>query len=61
MGLHVGAYVIIDNSDKIFVQIIAKYRINLENSSSESRNIKNLKNTYKEFFNYKGIDLLNKK
>ena len=58
--INVGAYAIIDNSDKTFVQIAAKYGINLGNSSSESQNIKNLKNAYNEFSNYNGIDLLNK-
>lgn len=58
--INVGAYAIIDNLDKTFVQIAAKYGITLENFSSESQNIKNLKNTYKEFSSYNGIDLLNK-
>ncbi len=58
--VNVGSYAIIDYSDKTFVQIAAKYGINLGNPSSESQNIKNLKNAYKEFSSYNGIDLLNK-
>ena len=58
--INVGAYAIIDYSDKTFVQIAAKYGINLGSQSSESQNIKNLKNAYKEFSSYNGIDLLNK-
>src|SRR5699024_11609885 len=45
--INVGAYAIIDYSDKTFVQIAAKYGINLGSQSSESQNIKNLKNAYK--------------
>ena len=58
--INVGAYAIVDYSDKTFVQIADKYGIILDNSSSESQNIKNLKNAYKEFSSYNGIDLLNK-
>ena len=58
--INVGAYAIIDNSDKTFVQIAAKYGINLGSQSDESQNIKNLKNAYKKFSSYNGIDLLNK-
>lgn len=58
--VNVGAYAIVDYSDKTFVQIAAKYGITLDNSSNESQNIKNLKNAYKEFSSYNGIDLLNK-
>lgn len=58
--INVGAYAIIDYSDKTFVQIAAKYGINLGSQSSESQNIKNLKNAYKKFSSYNGIDLLNK-
>lgn len=58
--INVGAYAIIDYSDKTFVQIAAKYGINLGSQSSESQNIKNLKNAYKKFCSYNGIDLLNK-
>lgn len=58
--INVGAYAIIDYSDKTFVQIAAKYGINLGSQSSESQNIKNLKNAYKKFTSYNGIDLLNK-
>lgn len=56
--INVGAYAIIDNSDKTFVQIAAKYGIKL--AGVESQNIKNLKRAYNEFINYKGIDLLSK-
>ena len=58
--INVGAYAIIDSSDKTFIQIAAKYGVNLNNSSSESQNIKNLKEAYKEFSNYNGINLLDK-
>ena len=58
--INVGAYAIIDYSDKTFVQIAAKYGINLGSQSSESQNIKNLKNAYKKFCSYNGIDLSNK-
>ena len=58
--INVGAYAIVDYSDKTFVQIADKYGIILDNSSSESQNIKNLKNAYKEFSSYNGIDLSNK-
>ena len=47
--INVGAYAIIDNSDKTFVQIAAKYGIKL--AGVESQNIKNLKRAYNEFIN----------
>ena len=56
--INVGAYAIIDNSDKTFVQIAAKYGIKL--AGVESQNIKNLKGAYNEFINYNGMDLLSK-
>ena len=56
--INVGAYAIIDNSDKTFVQIAAKYGIKL--AGVESQNIKNLKRAYNEFINYKGMNLLSK-
>lgn len=56
--INVGAYAIIDNSDKTFVQIAAKYGIKL--AGVESQNIKNLKRAYNEFINYNGMDLLSK-
>lgn len=56
--VNVGSYAIIDNSDKTFVQIAAKYGIKL--ADEESENIKNLKSAYNEFINYNGIDLLSK-
>lgn len=56
--VNVGAYAIVDNSDKTFVQIAAKYGIKL--AGVESQNIKNLKSAYNEFINYKGMNLLSK-
>lgn len=56
--VNVGAYAIVDNSDKTFIQIAAKYGIKL--AGVESQNIKNLKSAYNEFINYKGMNLLSK-
>ncbi len=60
--ISVGAYAIIDYSDKSFIQIASKYGVTLStsNTESESQNIINLKKVYKEFTTYNGIDLLNK-
>ena len=58
--ISVGAYSIIDYSDKSFIQIAAKYGVKLENSNIESQNIKNLKVAYNEFSNYNGMNLLNR-
>lgn len=58
--ISVGAYSIIDYSDKNFIQIAAKYGVKLENSNMESQNIKNLKIAYNEFSNYNGMNLLNR-
>ena len=57
--ISVGAYSIIDYSDKSFIQIAAKYGVKLKNSNTESQNIKNLKIAYNEFYNYNGMNLLN--
>ncbi len=57
--ISVGAYSIIDYSDKSFIQIAAKYGVKLKNSNTESQNIKNLKIAYNEFSNYNGMNLLN--
>lgn len=56
--INVGAYAIIDKSDKTFIQIAAKYGIKLGNA--QSQNVKNLKSAYNEFINYNGMDLLSK-
>ena len=56
--INVGAYAIIDSSDKAFTQIAYKYGIKLQDT--ESQNINDLKNAYKEFINYNGMDLLSR-
>ena len=57
--VNVGAYAIIDYSDKTFSQIADKYGVKLESYNELTSNIKNLQSEFKNFSMYEKIDLTN--
>ena len=57
--VNVGAYAIIDYSDKTFSQIADKYGVKLESYNELTSNIKNLQYEFKNFSMYEKIDLTN--